>query len=52
MPTDHGFRRLRMRRTGHPRMPVIGPLDRYGQRWERDSTYCPWRSPGRSIVQV
>ena len=27
-------------------MPVTGPLGRYGQRWEWDSTCCPWRTPG------
>src|SRR3954464_8922445 len=34
------------------RMPVTGPLCRYGQRWEWDSTCCPWRTPGRSRVPV
>jgi len=34
------------------RMPVTGPLYLCGQRWEWDSTCCPWRTPGRSHMGV
>ena len=36
----------------HRTVVVTGPLSRCGQRWERDSTCCPWRTPGRSRVPV
>ena len=52
MPTDHGLRRLRKPQNEYPEVSVTGPLSRSGQRWEWDSTCCPWRTPGRSCVPV
>jgi hypothetical protein len=55
MPTDHGFHRPCLNteaQNRHPRMLVTGPLNQCGQRWEWDSTYCPWRTPGRSRMTL